>query len=266
MSLSPGWDGFELVPFLTFTAFAVAVFGMAYRSYGRREAPPDREVPDLSDPYQIAVLRRNYREVVRVATLMLCESKVLAASNGQVMLISRSPTLPHPLERALVDYFQTPTGFNSWSITWNAQVKRALRDIRESLTQAGLFNTGWRGLATSARLLPMSVALVSIFGLVTLYVLLTARSGVMLGSVVVVVALYAVIYYIKVCFVAGPTVLGRKALKQAVKRQKSKPLHLGRPDEVALVTALSGINALPNTLFNRYEWLREKRNDGDAAV
>src|SRR5579864_6477581 len=156
MSLSPGWDGFELVPLLTFAALAVAVFGMAYRSYGRREAPPDREVPDLSDPYQIAVLRKNYREVVRVATLKLCESKVLAASDGQVTVISSSPTSQHPLERALVDYFQTRTGFNSWSITWNAQVKRALLDIREGLIHAGLFNEGWRGLAINARLLPMS--------------------------------------------------------------------------------------------------------------
>jgi uncharacterized protein (TIGR04222 family) len=266
MSLSLGWDSFELVPFLTFTAFAVAVFGMAYRSYGRHEAPPDREVPDLSDPYQIAVLRKNYREVVRVATLMLCESRVLAASDGQVTATSRAPTLQHPLERALVDYFQTRTGFNSWSITWHAPVKRALRDIREDLTQAGLFNTGWRGLTTGARLLPMSVALVAILSLVTLYALSTARSGAVLGSPVVVVALYTVIYYIKVCLVAGPTVLGRKALKQAVKRQKPKLLRPGRPDDVALLAALSGINALPNTLFNRYEWLREKRNDGDAAV
>ena len=264
MSPSPGWDGFELVPFLTFTALAVAVFGMAYRSYGRREAPPDREVPDVSDPYEIAALRKNHREVIRVATLMLCESQVLAASDGRVTVISHSPTLQHPLERALVDYFQTRTGFNSWSITWNAQVKRALLDIREGLTQAGLFNEGWRRLATNARLLPMSVALVSIIGLVALYALSTAGTG-MLASMVV-VPLYAMTHYIKVCFVAGPTVLGRKALKQAVKRQKPKLVHLGQPDEVALVAALSGINALPSTLFKRYKWLREKQNDADVAV
>ena len=55
----------------------------------------------------------------------------------------------------------------------------------------------------------MSMALVSIVGIVVLYALSMIRSGTMPGCVVV--TLYAVIYYVKVCFVAGPTVLGRRA-------------------------------------------------------
>jgi uncharacterized protein (TIGR04222 family) len=126
--------------FLLFFALmgCILMFGLIWV---RRTWEPDPTMPvQLTDPYEIACLRGDASEVLRLATAGLIDRGLLQVDGSRVTVVNQemAQVVSHPLERAILEHFRT--GNDIASMFSQAVLRREAAAYGILLEQRGLIS------------------------------------------------------------------------------------------------------------------------------
>jgi uncharacterized protein (TIGR04222 family) len=129
------WYGPEFLLFYVF--FGVLVIGGMIWLRNKNEAGPTPKL-EMSDPYLIAFLRGDAKEVLRVAMVSLVDRNLLEANGSKLKTHQKvsSDSVRHPVEKTIIENFKTESeassAFNSHGL------EMACEPYRKRLESAGL--------------------------------------------------------------------------------------------------------------------------------
>jgi uncharacterized protein (TIGR04222 family) len=226
-------------------------------------APPQ---PTLTDPYLIAYLRDGEKEALRIVTVALLDRGLLVASGAQLKTRDAAAVdlVNRPIERAVLRRYLAPGNANA--IFTSAEAITACAAYRKVLELHHLM----AGPQQYSRRLPLTLAAISV--VLGLYIIRVANATMhgrhnfgflIILSVVICSALWFA--YRKRLTGLGEAMM--EDLKQLFARLKGRANTLragGKTNEAALLAAVFGISALPETGFPYLSNLYPAKNKSNS--
>ncbi len=227
----------------------------------QRGAPPQ---PTLTDPYQIAYLRAGSREALRVATVALLDRGLLdaGASTVQARGVFADEIVKRPVERALLRCFARPE--EAKAAFGDAGAQAACRTYQKILADQGLLANGAVYAARSGPVLAAAAIVLGVGAVKISMALAEGRHNI--GFLVVLTTaftIFALTAWRKRLTGAGEAMLAD--LRRLFARLKARARTLapgGATNEAALLAAVFGLKALPETNFPFMEKLYPKPKGG----
>lgn len=232
--------------FLVFyAAFGAGLFWLAGWIIRRRESLPEVPRLDLSDPYEIAMLRGDANEAMRVAAISLVDRNLLKVEGDRLVAKEGAEThVRRPIEKAVLQHFSVPKVahemYHSYLVKKSCLAYR--RDLREKNLLAGPDHHAYR--------LPILLAALAAAVSVTwVKVGMAIDRGRPFEFLILLTLLLAVVLLRMLA--KRRTALGDRILEdlKSLFQQLKTRAHLlrrgGDTNEVALLMAIFGISALP---------------------
>jgi uncharacterized protein (TIGR04222 family) len=215
----------------------------------RRFIDPEGEVKvDMSDPYLIAFLRGGKVEVIRVATISLVHRKLLEVSGTLVSVSSPGVAggVRIPIERKLLKYFANASeGVSAFS---DAGCAAAADSYSESLETLGLLPDD---ALRTRRTLVLAIALAFLLGVAFIKITIAlSRGHTNIGFLILLAGIFTFAAYKATCprlTTRGSGVIDNLRFLFGPLNSRSSA-ELG-PNDVALLAAVFGINAVPQDVF-----------------
>jgi uncharacterized protein (TIGR04222 family) len=235
--------------FLAFyIALGVVVFLWIYFVQSAREGGPPPKL-DTSDPYLIAYLRGGTHEAARVATVSLIDRGLLKEKDTWLTTSEFIASARRPIENAILEVFRQSA--DAQAILGAPSIERACDNYQRTLTRLGLLPDEETRAARHRRL---AAALLILLGMAAAKIAVALSRG---RTNIVFLVILAVIS----CIIAyrliqrlrtrrGDAVLAD--LQKLFARLKDRASSLragGATSEVALLTAVFGLSALPEDRF-----------------
>ena len=251
-----------LVFYLIFAAIAL---GISLTLQSRREAPIGAALPRLTDPCEIALLRTGAGDAIMVAMVSLeDQGALMVASRTDVSAVAGTQVQGRNiLEAAVLRFFQTAGTTHPRGVYADRAVRRALRDMRDSLIQRGLLAKRW-DLLGNGRVAPLIVTLATLYGIAFARIAHSGRPFSFLVMLVIGSTLLSFVIFLSRRTGLGDAVLAyqRRLFEIARKRLRQAP-HGAVAADIALVAAVFGLSALPAFALERY--MPPPKGDGSGG-
>jgi len=237
---------------LLYIAVAVAVNLWLRWHYRARERETRAGPSSLTnDPYQIALLRAGRDEAIRVAVITLISRGLLVEEDGRLRAprADAAALVRHPLDRALLEFFKTPTASDLALKSPGAHA--ACNAYEKELEQRQLLASP---KIRASRFTPLLIALGVTLGLAVwriAYALSKGRSNIGFLVVLAIVCAVALIvaYRKRLTALGADTLRGLERLYTGARRRLAQSVSDNDSFDTSLVAAVFGLAALPAAHF-----------------
>ncbi len=228
----------------------------------------DKTLPRLTDPYEIAYLRKGEVEAIKVATVSLIDRELLIyeGDNLETLDISAIDMVNRPIEKSILTCFEQSR--NHLDVFQDINVRQICNEYKESLVARQLIadNTVYKSRLRGL-LLSLSI-LISICCVYAFFKIFTKRSDLIVCIVVMLFFCFIVIHqYFNRLTAKGNKVI--KDLRFLFNRLVSRAKFLssgGNTNEVALVAAIFGLRLLPEKSFPFVNRLYSPSSSSDSGA
>jgi uncharacterized protein (TIGR04222 family) len=234
------------------------------RRTGESDEPP---AINLSDPYLIAYLRGGKKETLRVATVSLIDRGFLQVSGSMVAAArDRSASvLRAPLEQRLVSCFHAPA--EAASAFDRTDLDREMDTYERELIRLDLLPDAE---ARSARAVRLGISLALLWGVALLKIMIATSRG--RGNIQFLLAL-AIIFTIAAVKLTRPRLTRRGAAMTTslgnlffpLRDRAATLLPGANSNEILLLAAVYGVNAIPNSVFPHTKKLYPKADSSGSS-
>ncbi|MFN0299288.1 MAG: TIGR04222 domain-containing membrane protein [Burkholderiales bacterium] len=243
----------------------LVVFVLLAIAFRIRQMAGISENPRLTDPYEIALLRAGPAEAVRIAMMSLIDRSLLRIDGTTV--VARTDALAlvrRPLEKALVVHFRRASNDAPEAVASDSLVAPHVSALTRDLVARRLLSDPLHW-STNPCFVP---ALSAILVLGTVALVRIKMSGPPFLFLVILFGLSSLMVLIS--YARRSTPLGRRTLRQLqalFKRLRARANTLragGQSNEAALLAAVFGLNALPESSFNWLDRLRARKDSSSS--